>query len=444
MRVVGIDVAGDEVRVARGSLGLGGARLDGVERWTGAAGDAALARVARERPAVVLAAVPAQLCAHRIVVLPFRDRDRLERAAPMELLGRLASTPDDTVVATLPLGPAEGGTAVLAVAVRRVDLDAHLAPLRRAGLAPARVDLAPLAALGLLHVPHRTGRAAAPGAPAALLLADGARSALVVTAGGVPRGLRALGADAADPAALAAEVRWTLAALGGAARIAVVGPHAAKALDAVRAAVDVPAEAEAAAADADCRSAGAVAAGLVLDAARRPALALGGTAGRLARRAWRRPAALAAAVIAAAVLDLAVVRHGLQREEAMLARTIADTAAAARPGLSPEAALAALEQAAADGASGLRPDAVLAVLRELSERIPPALGVDLDELVIEPGAVLLHGRCTSFDAVDGLRRALGASPALADVAADETRTTVDGGAVEFRLRARRRLAETNA
>src|SRR6266480_3389995 len=63
---------------------------------------------------------------------------------------------------------------------------------------------------------------------------------------------------------------------------------------------------------------------------------------------------------------------------------------------------------------------------DLSARVPHALRLDLDELAVERDSVLLHGRAESFDAVDALRRALSASPLLADVTAGETRTTVAG------------------
>jgi len=64
--------------------------------------------------------------------------------------------------------------------------------------------------------------------------------------------------------------------------------------------------------------------------------------------------------------------------------------------------------------------------------------LDLDELDVDGEALRLHGRCESFDAVEALRRALAGSPYLADVTAEETRSTVDGRHVEFRLRATRR------
>ena len=82
----------------------------------------------------------------------------------------------------------------------------------------------------------------------------------------------------------------------------------------------------------------------------------------------------------------------------------------------------------------------LEVLRELSARVPAALRLDLDELAVERDGIRLHGRAESFDAVDALRRELAASPLLADVTAEETRTTVDGRRVEFRLRAARKPA----
>src|SRR5207302_536034 len=53
-------------------------------------------------------------------------------------------------------------------------------------------------------------------------------------------------------------------------------------------------------------------------------------------------------------------------------------------------------------------------------------------------AVAARGRAASFDTVEALRRALASTPFLTEVTADETRATVDGRGVEFRLRAARR------
>ena len=81
---------------------------------------------------------------------------------------------------------------------------------------------------------------------------------------------------------------------------------------------------------------------------------------------------------------------------------------------------------------------VLEVLRELSTRVPTTVGLDLDQLTIDADALDLRGRAASFETVDTLRRTLAATAFLTEVTADETRATVDGRGVEFRLRAARR------
>src|SRR5207244_3657815 len=130
----------------------------------------------------------------------------------------LPVAPEDPVIAFEALARTEAGATVLAAVARRTDVEACVEPLVAADLAPARLDLAPLPAWGL--VPDTAG-------DTALVLADGARSALSLRRDGRIVALRALGAPATEPAALAAEVRWNLAALGGAPpTIAAAGPDA--------------------------------------------------------------------------------------------------------------------------------------------------------------------------------------------------------------------------
>ncbi|TMA60579.1 MAG: PilN domain-containing protein [Deltaproteobacteria bacterium] len=75
---------------------------------------------------------------------------------------------------------------------------------------------------------------------------------------------------------------------------------------------------------------------------------------------------------------------------------------------------------------------------ELSTRV--TVGLDLDQLTIDADAVDLRGRAASFETVETLRRTLADAPFLTEVTAYETRATVDGRGVEFRLRAVRRPA----
>jgi len=333
---------------------------------------------------------------------------------------------------------------VLAAAVRRDELESHGALLAGARLAPARVDLAPLPAWNLLPATRDDQ---------ALVIADGAASALALRRGGRLAGLRALGASAREPAELASEVRWSLAALGGApATVVVAGADAggalARALAAATGARIVPlAEATRLVPrhGMDEIAACAVAAGLVAGAGRAACagLALGGTE-PAGHGSLQRAAALAALALALGVLDVGLAHHRLARRDAALVRALAAEAAAALPGarlVAPQAELEAAVAAATRRAARLGGETgPLEVLRELSGRVPPALRLDLDELAVERDGILLHGRAESFDTVDALRRALAASPLLADVTADETRTTVDGRRVEFRLRAARKPA----
>src|SRR5262249_56594447 len=101
--------------------------------------------------------------------------------------------PEDLLVATRPTGHTAGGSEMLAAAVRRADLAARGAALTEAGLTAARIDLAPIPALVLL--PDTM-------ASAALVLADGASSAVVVRRDGRVPGLRAPASAGSQPGSL--------------------------------------------------------------------------------------------------------------------------------------------------------------------------------------------------------------------------------------------------
>src|SRR5436190_701242 len=130
MRILAIEIGDGELRAARALRTFGSARLAGVER------------------------------------IPFADAS------------------EDPVIAFEPLAHTDAGTVVLAAAARRADLEASIEPLVAAGLPPARVELAPIAVWSLM--PDAAG-------DAAIVVADGERSALSVRRGGRIVGLRALG-----------------------------------------------------------------------------------------------------------------------------------------------------------------------------------------------------------------------------------------------------------
>jgi hypothetical protein len=103
--------------------------------------------------------------------------------------------------------------------------------------------------------------------------------------------------------------------------------------------------------------------------------------------------------------------------------------------VAPRAQLEAAASTQLHGGAGAH-GSVLARLREVSERIPAGLVVDLTRLTLEGERLDLVGSAPTFESVDVLRRALTGSARLRDVATDEVRTTVDGTRVSFRLRAR--------
>jgi Tfp pilus assembly protein PilN len=431
-RTVGIDVGRGEVRLAVAEGRLGRPRLTRLARLP-LAGDVAatvLARAGLPPRAEARVALPATLVAHRVLTLPFRDRRRLARTVPLELRGRLAADVPDTVCAFEPLGADAAGTAVFAVAARAADVAARTDLLARAGLRSARVDLGALAPWVLVR----------PDAgDAALVVADGAQSALSVRRGGQPLALRALGADACREVELAAEVRWALAALCETPPVVILaGADASAALaEALAGATGlrVVPLADVATAEVPDLAACAVAAGLALGAG----LPLGGAAAGTG--SWRTARALAAAAAVLVVVDAGLWRARLAARDAALRDAIRATAAAVLPAAPLAAPRAELEAAVAALPAGGGPaPGALALLREASARVPAAVPLDLDRLVVEPGGLRLEGRAGSFDAVEALRQALAGSPLLADVAVDETRATVDGRGVAFRLRAARAAA----
>jgi len=438
-RLLGIDIAPGEVRIARGERGLAGVRLTDVSRVPLAGETLAtiLARVGAARPgARVLTALPPAAVVHRVLALPFRDRRRLVRTVPLELSGQLAAEIEDAVVAFEPLSEGAGGTTVLAAAARRADVEERAALLATAGLAADRIDLAPLPAWNLV------GRQAG---DAALVLADGTQSSVSIRRGGRVVALRALDRAPSEPDAFAAEVGWSLAALGELpATIILAGADAASVIDAVRSATAgiavVPLARVATTRGGDDLDACAVAAGLVLGAGSEGiGLRLGGTQARAA--SWRAAAALAAAAVVLAVVNLGLWHVRLAQRDATLRAAIRSAAAAVLPEAPLAAPRAELEAAvAALGRGDGHTAGTLALLREASSRVPASIHLDVDELVVEPQALRLAGRAASFEAVEALRRALASSPLLAGVAAEETRATVDGRGVEFRLRAERRTA----
>jgi hypothetical protein len=434
-RLLGLELTATELRIARAERRLGATRLVSCGRVTCATADdrrAVLASALAWRPHVVVAALPVAALAHRVLVLPFRDARRIAETVPLELVGQLPADPGDVVTGHLTLEAGDAGTRVLAAVARRAHVVALADALADAGARPTQVDAALVGAFHLLGA-----GAAAETDDTALLLLDGARSALAVRRHGRLAGLRALSADpTGDPAAFDREVRWTLAALGGASQVVALGADASPersariggAIGAAVVAIDAVAAPPWRGDDlGPCAVAAALLAGPGLALHRAPE----------ATGSVRRIRTLAAAAMLLAVADVALVRSELVRRDAALVAAVRATAAAALPpGTRVVAPRAQLEAAA--GAVARRPPAagaVLALLREISARVPTDVGLDLDELALDGDVLRLHGRTDRFESIDVLTRALGTSALLHDVTTEDSRAAIDGRGVEFGLRA---------
>jgi Tfp pilus assembly protein PilN len=431
-RLLGLDLTATELRMARAERRLGTTRLVSCTRVPCATPDArraALESALEWGPSLIVAALPLAELGHRVLTLPFRDARRLGETVTLELVGQLPADPGDVVAGHLGLETSSDGTRVLAAVARRGRLASLCATLADAGAPPARVDAA---LVGVAHLVEAT-RAA----DAALLLADGSRSAVVVRRNGRLAGLRALATDpAVDPAAFDREARWTLTALGGASRIVLLGPGAssdaaARIARATGVATESIEDVAAAGWRADELAACGVAAGLVAG----PGLVLHRAVHSTASP--RRIGALAAAALLLAVADTGIVRWQLARRDGALVEAVRATASAALPaGTRIVAPQAQLEAAA--GALARRSATagnVLGLLREISARLPSDLRLALDELSLDGDVLRVRGRTDRFESIDVVARALAGSAALHDVAAEESRAAVDGNGVEFGLRA---------
>jgi general secretion pathway protein L len=75
----------------------------------------------------------------------------------------------------------------------------------------------------------------------------------------------------------------------------------------------------------------------------------------------------------------------------------------------------------------------LAVLREISERLPEDLVVDIRELSYTADAVMFEGSTASFEAVNRLAKALEESPTFRTPQVADAKMSLDGSRVDFRL-----------
>jgi hypothetical protein len=432
MRLLGLDATPTELRIARAERRFGATRLLDCTRVrcaTAEARRAALDGALAWSPSTIVAALPLAHTAHRLLPLPFRDVRRVRETVALELMGQLPGDPGDLVSGHLVVERGSDGSRALAVVARGASVRGLCATLADAGAAPHRIDPALVGAWSLVDPAQaRDG---------ALVLADGERSAVAVHRDGRLAGLRALAAPAADRPGFVRELGWVLAALAAPAPVVLAGPDAdAELAGDIERAIGRPvvalADVAAGAWRRDALGACAVAAGLLAG----PGLALYEASEAHALRGTR-VAALAAAAVLVALADVGLVRWHLARQDAALRAAIEATAAAALPPGSRVVAPRTQLEAIAGGreARAATPGQVLALLRELSDRVPDHVRLELDELALDGDVLRLRGRTDRFETIDAVTRALATAAGLRDVRAEDSRAALDGRGVEFGVRA---------
>ena len=151
-RIVGLDLAGEKVRVVALETGFRGFSVLEARSVALPAGGtpgerlkAALAQVPRSEDDTVAVALPGPQVASQVVTLPFTDARRIERVLPAEVEGAIPFDLEDVVWDHAVLSQANGRTEVLVGVVKKSALQQALAQLGEAGVDPRVVTFAPLA-----------------------------------------------------------------------------------------------------------------------------------------------------------------------------------------------------------------------------------------------------------------------------------------------------------
>jgi type II secretion system protein L len=446
-RFIGIDIDQSQVRVAVLEAERGAATLTAVAGRTYAGADdllPAIQELLSEPPAFgdrLATALPAKSAFVRWLRFPFAEPRKLAAALPLELGSQLPVGLDGLLTDFLPPQAAGEGFRVPAVAVPRAEVAALATAFDAAGLPLHILDLAPFAQIAGLAAEFPDG--------VLIHLGEGATSLLLVE-GGQPRDLRLL----PGPPPPRAELQRAVAALrstlpGTTLPLLLIGPGAGSDLVA------------------DLRQAGEAMAplpagsdGQPLPAEFVPALALARRAMRERERQFnfrRGPYALKSEwmalkrrLIAAGILLLVAVGaaagsawidYGRRAQRAAdLNRQMQTIFHDTFPGeplvvevpLQMASKIKGVEDRLRQlGVQGSQ--SPLAVLREVSRLTPPDIKVDIGDFNLTPDALRLAGTTTDFDAVNRLARELGGSPLFAKVQVTDSKASLTGNQVDFRL-----------
>ncbi len=465
-RVIALDLEETAVKAALAEVSFRGVRIEALlSEPVAGQGNAfdALARLMRTQVGRFDSAVctaPQGSFSYRLLELPFADRRKLESVVPFELEGHLPFDLEGHTVSFAPLGSRRGDSHLVLATIASKDwLGSYLHSLASVGIDPVAVDLPPAAAANLLLHITRPGEGAE-----GLIDVSGYRILVALAVEGRLAGIRAWRLAGQGAAETAARALWNLSVLANAVAVEassiwIAGGASNEELlrtlrRATAARVRSVNDASLAAVPPGLRDRQAefvVPIGLALGQQPRlgTSIALNLRQAELAyhgkrEELWRRVGRLGALAFLSILLLVAgwAVRRGREQEKiAELGSRIRSVFRQTLPEVTRVVnEKAQLEAAYADLArkrelfGNLLPSATKTIdlLRALTEAIPPDVGLDVEELTLEGGALRLSGSVPSFEAVDSLKRSLSSIPRFAATTIADVKASVDNKRVSFR------------
>ena len=489
--ITGIDIATEHIAAVQITSGLKGRRirvctrvpLDGVGLE---AGLGTLARTLDLKRDICRVTVPEEWVSFRNVPMPFTDPKKVRQALPFEVEGRLPDPVEDLLIDFV-MTPGDSGGGVLAASVRKDDLSGFLDLLQPHGIDPEVVEVrgSPLASWLL----DREG-----GSDNFLVLDVGdnrhtlvlclrGRIALIRSLSGIPpqpglSGPAGEGAgDQTDPAgadidpffrSLCAAVRYTVHAFRAGAgmeerpeRLFFTGARAQAPLcaDILGRLLDIPAEPIDVGLDRRVRMEGDMV-GEWSPAVMSGALALALRNGRresgfnlrrdefglerrypAIREAIPKAAVFTLLIMAFAAADIILDTYLLKKEvdaldrqiTAIFQKTLPLATRMVDPVQQLRVGVEELKRSAVIRPSGDPGGTIVELLREISARIPPSVGVQIQRMLVDPDTVRISGRTNAFNEVDRIKNDLGTSRRFGPVSITSANLERGGGKVQFEI-----------
>lgn len=452
-RLIGIDTGSDCVRVAVLRREKGGASILALEEYPGDNPASALDEVAARTGGPcgfgdrLASALPAAQGYVRPLDFPFQDRRKIRAAATLELAARIPVAIESCATALLWPQGAGAGSAVVAAAVPLAAIDQHLAPFEAAGAPLQILDLMPYALAGGIGSRLTTG---------ILVCIGGIETTLSLVEHGQVSDYRLIPGllDRDEPQAVARLLRECLVMRSQRPEeplpVYLAGSGAVPPLlDGLRAGGLDAAILKLTLAGKEVPPAFIPAVALALRAEPRHAersfnLRQGRFAYRGELRTARWTLAAGAGLLLLSLLALGTAGFINYRERARQAEALQQELArmyqSAFPGtpLTVDVALQMASklrelrgEAEALGLAGQPPP--WRILRELSE-LPALAPIELEEFDFGTDEVRVSGSTDSFEAVNRIREQLARSTLFAGAEVAESRKSLDGSRIEFRLR----------